>query len=119
MESIYSWAKRSKCRNEGVLQENLTKKYCTDCPVKGLCNTYAIVHNEVGIWGGTSETDRRKLDSVFVDLLTQEYRKEGLLENRSIDPLEFLGHEVALRLVQTYPNAQPDLYQDPTLSQSA
>jgi WhiB family redox-sensing transcriptional regulator len=32
---------------------------CKVCPVQRECLEYAIVNNEVGIWGGTSERDRR------------------------------------------------------------
>ncbi|SRR6266498_22347 len=119
MESIFKWAKRAKCRNEGILQEKLSKKYCTDCPVIGLCSTYAIVHNEEGIWGGMSEKDRKCLSPDFVSILTNQYQKEGLLENRSIDPLESLMHLAVPQLAHIYPSVQTDPYQDSTLSQSA
>lgn len=119
MENIYSWSKKAKCRNEGVLQENLTKKYCTDCPVKGPCNIYAIVHNELGIWGGTSEKDRELVSPVVVEAMKNQFEREGLLENRLVDPLGFQGHLGALQLVHTYPNAQTDLCQDSTLFRSA
>jgi hypothetical protein len=123
MEGIFSWAKRAKCRKESILQENLTKKYCTDCPVRGLCNTYAIVHKELGIWGGTSETDRQRLYNwfpEFIDLLTSLYKEASLLENRSqVDPLEHLMHLVGQQQVHNGPNVLIDPYQDPILSQSA
>jgi hypothetical protein len=119
MESIFTWSKRAKCRNEGVFQEHLTKKYCTDCPVKGLCNTYAIVHSEWGIWGGTNEKDRKDLSSIVTDLLKDQYQKAGLLENREVDVLGFQGQLGALQLVHDDPISVTGVYPGPTLSQSA
>jgi WhiB family redox-sensing transcriptional regulator len=38
------------------------KKVCRECPVRAECLKYALDNNEsFGIWGGTSEKDRRKL----------------------------------------------------------
>ena len=117
--SITTWSKRAKCRLEGVYQEHLTKKYCTGCPVMGLCNTYALVHHERGIWGGMTEAERKRMDSDFVDVLTGVYQKQGLLENRSTDPLESLKHLAELQLVDTAPIAALVDDEDPNLDLSA
>lgn len=119
MESISSWSKRSKCRQEGLYQENITKKYCTGCEVMGLCNTYAIVHRERGVWGGTTEAERLRVDSFNVDILRNLYQSHGLLENRSTDPLESLGQLVELQQADTDPNVDPGGGEDSNLSQSA
>jgi WhiB family redox-sensing transcriptional regulator len=38
------------------------KNVCKECPVKGQCLDYALKTGErFGIWGGTSERERRKL----------------------------------------------------------
>src|SRR5688500_15820024 len=118
MEHINSWSKRAKCRNEGVLSEHLTKKYCTDCPVRSLCNTYAVVHREVGIWGGTSDKERRKMDPEVVDILRQAYRESGLLEQRPLIQLILEQLEV-LRLEQMSPNASIDLLLGPNEAQAS
>ena len=34
---------------------------CRACPVQMDCLDYAIVNNEVGIWGGTTDQERRRL----------------------------------------------------------
>lgn len=34
---------------------------CGTCPVRSQCLSYALEAGEVGIWGGTTETDRRAL----------------------------------------------------------
>lgn len=37
------------------------KNVCRGCPVRGECLNYAILNREIGIWGGTSGIDRRKI----------------------------------------------------------
>lgn len=38
------------------------KRICTEhCPVVAQCLAYALEHNESGVWGGTSEKQRKKL----------------------------------------------------------
>lgn len=37
------------------------KKICSSCPLAVDCLAYALKHNEVGIWGGTTEDQRRAL----------------------------------------------------------
>jgi WhiB family redox-sensing transcriptional regulator len=32
---------------------------CAGCPVRERCLDYAIEHVEIGVWGGTSERERR------------------------------------------------------------
>ena len=36
-------------------------RICAACPVAAACLAYAVEHNEQGIWGGTTETERRRL----------------------------------------------------------
>lgn len=34
---------------------------CADCPARADCLAHAVAHDEVGVWGGTTDADRRKL----------------------------------------------------------
>lgn len=34
---------------------------CTTCPVRVACLNHALDHHEEGIWGGTTERDRRSI----------------------------------------------------------
>jgi WhiB family redox-sensing transcriptional regulator len=34
---------------------------CVECPVRRACLDYGLSHNEYGVWGGTSETERRQI----------------------------------------------------------
>lgn len=40
------------------------KQYCNECPVRLQCLDYALVNNEPGIWGGTSQFQRRRMKSL-------------------------------------------------------
>lgn len=41
---------------------NRAKRICRTCPIKAECLDYALVHGERhGVWGETSEAERRKL----------------------------------------------------------
>jgi WhiB family redox-sensing transcriptional regulator len=37
------------------------RKVCRTCPVIGLCLAYALKYGEEGVWGGTSERQRRSM----------------------------------------------------------
>lgn len=37
------------------------KRICDRCGVKDACLEWALEHDEVGVWGGTGEADRRAL----------------------------------------------------------
>lgn len=33
---------------------------CRACPVREVCLEYALEHGELGVWGGTTERERRE-----------------------------------------------------------
>jgi hypothetical protein len=37
----------------------VAKTYCVRCPVRRACGWYAAKHNEIGIWGGETDKQRR------------------------------------------------------------
>ena len=37
------------------------KAICVGCPVKEPCLDFALEHGEIGIWGGTTGDDRRRI----------------------------------------------------------
>lgn len=113
LESISSWIKRAKCKssvgidffskdNHEVAE---AKKYCTGCPVRDLCNTYAIAHNERGVWGATSYRQRSEMDEFVVNAIRQMYYQEGLLEYRTGDVGEFLEQQGEQLPEHIYPTA--------------
>jgi len=112
MESYNSWVRRARCRNENIdadvffPDKSIAKgrRFCSDCPVRTQCKTYAIVHDEYGIWGGTTRFEREQLDSEAVELLKEMYRSHGLLENRQYLSL-LQGRGSGLPLDGSGPNA--------------
>lgn len=42
-------------------EENFLKRTCDGCTVKSECLDYALNHNVLGWWGGTSEGQRKRL----------------------------------------------------------
>jgi WhiB family redox-sensing transcriptional regulator len=71
------WQKDAACRNTGrssVMQRALADRYfadhaatvdvvraCKACPVREQCLAWALENNELGYWGGLSETERRRM----------------------------------------------------------
>lgn len=41
--------------------EALAKETCRDCPLIAACLEFSLLNNEIGIWGGTTENDRKAL----------------------------------------------------------
>lgn len=65
-----SWMAKGKCRelppsmffpSDGV-GVDIARRICFDCPVKSPCLEYALAnHIDHGVWGGTSERERRRI----------------------------------------------------------
>jgi WhiB family redox-sensing transcriptional regulator len=50
-----------------IEQIDQAKAVCRECPVQGACLEFALVTNQdSGVWGGTSEEERRKLRRAWV-----------------------------------------------------
>lgn len=100
MESIKTWHKKAKCIGQDVADffpEMNTgtkgKRSCSQCPVKGDCMTYAIAHDEDGIWGGTYRRERKKLGREMIEGIRMAYFQCGLLEYRPGDVEYFLKRQ--------------------------
>ena len=37
------------------------QKICQDCPVRTACLEFALEHGEPGVWGGTTEAQRKRM----------------------------------------------------------
>ena len=76
----YTWRSRAICRDtdpdlffpigttgQALLQISRAKEVCGECPVSSDCLDYALETNQdSGIWGGTSEEERRVLRRQYV-----------------------------------------------------
>lgn len=69
------WRKQASCTNlnpsffivERGEDVNPALSVCRTCPVKDPCLRYAIDNNEIGIWGGTTGKQRRRMKRVAKD----------------------------------------------------
>jgi hypothetical protein len=76
-DSQFTWQNRAACRDvpsfvfypdEILSLEEVDPAYakisyrdfCDTCPVRYLCLEFAVLHDMVGIWGGTTENERKK-----------------------------------------------------------
>lgn len=76
----YSWRRFALCRDTdpelffpvgatgyALIQIERAKQVCSECPVQQACLDYALETNQdCGIWGGTSEEERRVLRRRYV-----------------------------------------------------
>jgi WhiB family redox-sensing transcriptional regulator len=76
----YGWRRHAVCRDtdpdlffpvgttgQALVQIDRAKEVCEQCAVRTDCLQYALETNQdSGIWGGTSEEERRKLRREFV-----------------------------------------------------
>jgi WhiB family redox-sensing transcriptional regulator len=44
---------------DALLKMAMAKEICADCPIVADCLQYAVEHDEPGIWGGTTEDERK------------------------------------------------------------
>jgi hypothetical protein len=48
-------------KSASYYNEHGAKLVCKECPYVTRCLTYALLNNEQGIWGGTTEGERRQI----------------------------------------------------------
>lgn len=74
IRDYWEWSYLGLCRNPSIAKSFTrgktaqAKAVCELCPVKEDCLNWAIMYRESGIWGGTSDEERKKNYS-------EEYRK--------------------------------------------
>lgn len=50
-----------KLVSSSYVNEKAAKEICDSCPFRMECLTFAIMHREIGIWGGTTDGERRNI----------------------------------------------------------
>lgn len=68
-EEIQAWRAQAACRGKGHRiffperggEWEEAMAICAPCPVKTQCADWALRHERFGIWGGTSERERRRI----------------------------------------------------------
>lgn len=68
-----AWADQAACKGEPVSwwypprgswdsrKARMAKSICLTCPVRRECESHAVTHGEKGIWGGATESERRRV----------------------------------------------------------
>lgn len=93
MRPISDWSKESLCRGHADsefftsvgVNPTGARKLCPTCPVQVECLNYAIIYDECGVWGGTTESERKALKFLKPKLIA-EAKALNLYETRvSID----------------------------------
>jgi hypothetical protein len=52
---------------------------CEGCPVKQRCLEWAVLHDEFGMWGGTTKSERQRLETFLLPALVKREVKGGRL----------------------------------------
>lgn len=85
----HEWYANARCKNDDSIYSNylyvtddraakVNRSFCNTCPVRLECLEYAIIMREqYGIWGGTTENQRKNL----VRSLRRNLSHDALLEN--------------------------------------
>lgn len=83
-EALSIWRQDAKCRDlkEGEMippraeqQEYIAKAICTNCPTAVECLYYSLVlKEEFGVWGGTTERDRKAIHKAIAKDQMGTYR---------------------------------------------
>lgn len=60
-EGICNYENRGLFYSLYIGEQREAVKICQKCPIIDKCREYAITNNEIGVWGGTTEKQRRKL----------------------------------------------------------
>ncbi|MHB1762639.1 MAG: WhiB family transcriptional regulator [Acidimicrobiales bacterium] len=90
-DELCSWADQGRCKGldpdmffptRGADGATIAaaKAVCAECPVRSECLAWALRHEKFGIWGGTSEKERRALRrqlGIRVDNLARDERHDA------------------------------------------
>ena len=61
MDTQFFFTYDGEPRGARLRRERAAKHVCAQCPVQRDCRSHAIAVGEHGVWGGTTENDRRRL----------------------------------------------------------
>ncbi len=71
------WRDRAACHgtqnpafysDDATEQAKAAREVCSSCPVRRSCLASALLHDEQGVWGGTTEADRERITSKLAGL---------------------------------------------------
>jgi WhiB family redox-sensing transcriptional regulator len=90
LSGIDDWMQKAACRNQstanffilrGDPQQRVKRieayQICKGCPVQRECLDYAIINHELGIWGGTTDRERRIIRRNWTPLSEKRMKVKG------------------------------------------
>lgn len=122
MEPKVIWEKRAACKDSdteiyfperNIKLIDYSKRSCNICPVQGNCMTYAIAHDEYGMWGGTTRAERKNMGREFTEAIREVYYIARLLEFRPGEIEYFLKQKQEQSKERQVPIASLDHDLDP------
>lgn len=98
---------------------NPARQFCGGCPVQSQCLDYAIYYGEVGIWGGTTDDERKRLSESLVGLLTvARIESNGVNTTETRDQTQWgMGTRQILESRRQYSRPQPAYPSEPVVSE--
>lgn len=88
------------------------KEFCQGCPVIQECLQYAVVYKESGVWGGTNDSDRRRISPMLYLQFKKNLESQGPLESRNIQdfiPKQQLPQDVVDEVIDIIDLSQYDI----------
>lgn len=76
--------------------DRLRRKYCANCPVSLECLKEGTIHDEEGLWGGLSKSERRNLPYFLLQGWIAEAVQEKWFFRSRLDPAPKSGTRPAL-----------------------
>ena len=99
MRDLQQWRQEANCSEltpeeadkyfflgQGGSPMRTRKEFCDWCPVMKTCLEYAILYDEAGIWGGTTEKERKIVAPLLKPRLKAEAAQAERLEERRWEP---------------------------------
>lgn len=85
-------------------QSKVQMRICEECPVFELCRDYAMLHEDYGVWGGTTDRQRKKFRKTpEFEKLAYKAIKEGWLESHHVIPKSVYKELKELAEIQANP----------------
>lgn len=106
------WSQKGLCATQGIDPEayfetassRRLSPICSECPVFELCREYAMVHEEYGMWAGTTRKERNRFrKSDEYEHLLYKAIKEDWLEPHAVAPVKVIEDLKFLASIQASP----------------
>jgi WhiB family redox-sensing transcriptional regulator len=87
--SALDWQRNAACEGMSVdlffpestdILDDRVIRICTTCPIKELCRDWAIVHDEYGVWGGLTDSQRAQVNTTRSRVRCPDCRSEQVID---------------------------------------